>query len=75
MSGIGLLSSIGRVVQSLKALKYVVRLPHSVRRLGSLDLGDNKVPFESWLWAVYFVVPTIFLPTKANFYNFSKFRA
>ena len=45
MSGIGLLSSIGRVAQSLKALKYVVRLPHSVRGLGSLDLGDNKVTF------------------------------
>ena len=45
MSGIGLLSSIGRIAQSLKALKYVVRLPHYVRGLGSLDLGDNKVTF------------------------------
>ena len=36
MSGIGLLSSIGREDQLLKSLKYVVRLPHSVRALGSL---------------------------------------
>ena len=33
MSSIGLLSLIGREAQSLKALKYVVRLPHSVRGL------------------------------------------
>ena len=36
MPGIGRLSSIGREAQSLKALKYVVRLPHSVGGLGSL---------------------------------------
>ena len=35
MSGIGLfISSIGRKGQSLKGLKYVVRLLHSVRRIG-----------------------------------------
>ena len=34
MSGIGLLSLIGRETQYLRALKYVVRLPHSVRGLG-----------------------------------------
>ena len=36
LSGIGFLRAIGRVAQSLKALKYVVCLPYSVRGLGSL---------------------------------------
>ena len=58
-------------------------LPHSVRGLGSLDLGDNKLTFWPRILLnsfkvgyerSIFVVPTIFLPTKANFYNFSKFR-
>lgn len=35
MSGIGLLSAVGRVAQSLKGLKYVIRLPHS----GEAGLG------------------------------------
>ena len=43
MSGIGgFISSIGREGQSLKALKYLVRLLHSVRGLGSLD----RKPFQ-----------------------------
>ena len=49
MSGIGLfISLIGRESQSLKALKYVVLLPHSVRGLGSL--GRKPFPVQ---WNLY----------------------
>ena len=43
MSGIGLLSPIGGEVQSLKALKYVVRLLHSVRGLRSLVISFSHL--------------------------------
>ena len=36
MLGIGIFNLLGRKAQSFKALKYVVRFPHSVRGLGSL---------------------------------------
>ena len=52
MPGIGLLSAIGRVDQSLKALKYVLRLLHGSAKWRLID----KLSVSNFILVIFMIV-------------------